>query len=89
MRDQIASRLAPLVPDVYEFADESHLHIGHAGNKGGGHYAILVVSSAFNGMNRVARQRQVQTLLQDLFTSKQIHALSILAQTPDEYFQAA
>ena len=89
MRDQIASRLAPLAPDVYEFVDESHLHIGHAGNKGGGHYAILVVSSAFNGMNRVARQRQVQTLLQDLFTSKQIHALSIIAQTPDEYFQAA
>ena len=83
MRDQIASRLAPLAPDVYEFADESHLHIGHAGNKGGGHYAILVVSS------RVTRQRQVQTLLQDLFTSKQIHALSIIAQTPDEYFQAA
>ena len=89
MRDQIASRLAPLAPDVYEFADESHLHIGHAGNKGGGHYAIVVVSNAFDGMNRVARQRQVQSLLADLFSSKQIHALSILAQTPDEYFQAA
>ena len=57
MRDQIASRLAPLAPDVYEFADESHLHIGHAGNKGGGHYAILVVSNVFNGMNRVANAK--------------------------------
>ena len=89
MRHQIASRLAPLAPDVYEFADGSHVHIGHAGSTGGGHYAILIVSNAFDGMNRVARQRQVQTLLEDLFSSKQIHALSISAQTPDEYFQAA
>ena len=86
MQDTIAKYLSVLSPEVFEFEDQSHLHIGHAGNKGGGHYAILVVSEAFEGMNRVARQRRVQELLTDLFMNKQIHALSIITKTPSEYF---
>ena len=89
MREAMAARLAPLAPDVFDFEDQSHLHAGHAGNRGGGHYAILVVSSAFAGMNRLARQRKIQELLADLFAQKHIHALSIAAHPPDEYFQAA
>ncbi len=89
MREAMAARLAPLEPDVFDFEDQSHLHAGHAGNRGGGHYAILVVSSAFAGMSRLARQRKIQELLADLFAQKHIHALSIAAHTPDEYFQAA
>nr|WP_314271194.1 BolA family protein [uncultured Kingella sp.] len=89
MREAMAARLAPLAPDVFDFEDQSHLHAGHAGNRGGGHYAILVVSSAFAGMSRLARQRKIQELLADLFAQKHIHALSIAAHTPDEYFQAA
>lgn len=89
MREAMAVRLAPLAPDVFDFEDQSHLHAGHAGNRGGGHYAILVVSSAFAGMSRLARQRKIQELLADLFAQKHIHALSIAAHTPDEYFQAA
>lgn len=89
MREAMAARLAPLAPDVFDFEDQSHLHAGHAGNRGGGHYAILVVSSAFAGMSRLARQRKIQELLADLFAQKHIHALSIAAYTPDEYFQAA
>ena len=89
MREAIAARLAPLAPDVFDFEDQSHLHAGHAGIRGGGHYAILVVSSAFSGMSRLARQRKIQELLADLFAQKHIHALSIAAHTPDEYFQAA
>ncbi|MDK4680188.1 BolA family transcriptional regulator [Kingella negevensis] len=86
MQDKMAALLAPISPDVFEFEDQSHLHAGHAGNKGGGHYAVLIVSEAFEGMNRVARQRKVQELLAELFTSKQIHALSVVARTPNEYF---
>ena len=86
MREAMAARLAPLAPDVLDFEDQSHLHAGH---RGGGHYAILVVSSAFAGMSRLARQRKIQELLADLFAQKHIHALSIAAHTPDEYFQAA
>lgn len=86
MKDEMVQRLASLNLQVFEFTDESHLHVGHAGNKGGGHYAVLLVSDAFVGLSRIQRQRTVQDLLTDLFTGKQIHALSIKAQTPEEYF---
>lgn len=83
--DTIRSRLqAAFAPQIIELADESHKHIGHAGNKGGGHYRLLIVSPAFAGMSRIARQRAVQACLQDLY-AESIHALSIRAQTPEEY----
>ena len=95
MRSAIEGRLKTLNPQIFEFQDDSHLHKGHAGNKGGGHhagnkggghYAVTVVSEAFTGMKRIERQRMVQNLLQDLFAGGFIHALSIKAATPDEYF---
>ena len=86
MQQLMQERLAILSPDVFEFEDESHLHAGHAGNKGGGHYAILVVSEAFADKNRLARQRLVQELFADQFSAKKIHALSVIAKTPTEYF---
>ena len=86
MRDLMAQRLQPLDLQVYDFRDDSHLHAGHAGNKGGGHYAILLVSEQFVGVSRLQRQRVVQDLSADLFADKKIHALSIVAKTPDEYF---
>ncbi len=87
MYDTMAQLLAPLHADVFELEDESYLHAGHAGNSGGGHYAVLLVSSAFDGVGRVERQRTVQKLLAPLFSGRQIHALSITARTPQEYFQ--
>ncbi|MDO4879328.1 MAG: BolA family protein [Neisseria sp.] len=86
MEGLIAAALAGLQPEVFEFEDESHLHAGHAGNRGGGHYRILVVSPAFDGVSRVMRQRMVKDALADLFADGRIHALSIRSQTPDEYF---
>lgn len=88
MQTTIEGRLNSLQPQVFEFQDDSHLHIGHAGNKGGGHYAIVVVSEAFSGISRLNRQRMVKALLQDLFSDGLIHALSIKAATPDEYFHS-
>lgn len=88
MRETIESRLKTLEPQVFEFEDESHLHAGHAGNKGGGHYAVLVVSEAFEGISRLNRQRIIKQLLHDLFSDGLIHALSIKTQTPDEYFHS-
>lgn len=83
--DTIRSRLqAAFSPEIIELADESHKHIGHTGNRGGGHYRLLIVSPLFAGMNRIARQRAVQEQLQDLYAAD-IHALSIRAQTPEEY----
>ncbi len=86
MRQAIEGRLRTLNLDIFEFQDDSHLHAGHAGNTGGGHYEILLVSEAFKDVSRLNRQRMVKTLLQDLFSDGLIHALSIKAQTPDEYF---
>ena len=81
---EIESRMQGLKPNVCVCDDESHLHVGHAGNKGGGHYALLVVSDDFEGVNRVARQRMVNALVQDLFPV-QIHALSIRALSLQEW----
>ena len=86
IRQIIEERLRTLEPEFFDFEDESHLHAGHAGNKGGGHYAILVVSNAFENIGRLQRQRMIKQLLQDLFSDGLIHALSIKAATPDEYF---
>ena len=81
----ICQRLeAAFSPSLLELTDESHLHIGHAGNQGGGHYRVHIVSAQFAGMNRVARHRAIPQVLHALYPS-QIHALSIRAQTPEEY----
>lgn len=86
MQNQMADLLADFNAEVFEFTDQSHLHAGHAGNKGGGHYAVLIVSDVFAGKNRIARWRMVQAAFAPLFDAGKIHALSIDAQTPTEYF---
>lgn len=86
IQHQMQTLLASLDCEVFTFQDDSHLHAGHAGNTGGGHYTLHLVSPKFEGQNRITRQRTVQTLLAPLFMNQQIHALSIRAQTPQEYF---
>lgn len=86
MQETIEGRLKPLRLQLFEFRDDSHLHAGHAGNRGGGHYAVLAVGEVFEGVGRLARQRMVKDLLHDLFSDGLIHALSIKAVTPEEYF---
>lgn len=89
VRGQMAALLAPLAPELFEFEDQSHLHAGHAGAREGGHFAIVIVSAAFAGLSRIERQRRVQTLLNPLFHNKTIHALSIKAHTPQEFFHSS
>ncbi|MDQ5946805.1 MAG: BolA family transcriptional regulator, ral stress-responsive regulator [Pseudomonadota bacterium] len=79
----LRERLAPLEPLRFEFADDSHLHAGHAGAREGGHYRLVLVSAAFVGKSTVARHRQVFSLLGDLMRTR-IHALGIKALAPDE-----
>ena len=38
IRQEMAELLAPMNPEIFEFEDESHLHAGHAGNRGGGRF---------------------------------------------------
>ena len=70
-------------PDRLEIIDESHKHAGHASAKGGGHFAVHIVSPAFAGKNLVQRHRMVYEAMGDLM-QQEVHALSIKAETPDE-----
>jgi BolA protein len=82
IRVKLTERLAPTRLVVL---DESHRHAGHAGARPGGetHFNVTVVSAAFVGLNRVARQRLVyQTLSEELAGG--VHALSLTTTTPDE-----
>ena len=72
-------------PTRLEIEDESHRHIGHQGARPGGetHFSVTIVSSAFSGQNRVARQRLVYKALAEELATR-VHALSLTALTPDE-----
>jgi len=84
--DTIRTKLTErFTPARLEIADESHRHIGHQGARPGGetHFSVTIVSTAFVGQPRVARQRLVyQTLAEELAT--RVHALSLTTLTPDE-----
>jgi BolA protein len=76
--------LAALDPTTLEIIDESHKHAGHAGARdGGGHYLLNIVSDQFSGKNTVARHRMIYSALGELM-KREIHALTILAHSPDE-----
>ncbi len=87
MTDRIAeikARIAMLEPVSLEIVDESHKHVGHAGARdGGGHYVMHIVSTQFTGKNTVARHRMIYSALEELM-KREIHALTIRAQTPEE-----
>ena len=82
IRRKLTDRFAPIRLDI---ADESHRHAGHAGARPQGetHFTVTIVSAAFAGEGRVARQRLVyQTLAEELASG--VHALSLTTLTPDE-----
>ena len=82
----VARRLAALEPLHLALDDDSDDHAGHPGAAGGGgHFSLLVVSEAFTGAGSLARHRRVMDRLADLIPHP-VHALSIRACTPDEYF---
>jgi BolA protein len=78
-----------LAPERLDIVDESHKHAGHAGARpeGESHFRVTVVSDAFQGKNRVQRQRLVYRALAEEMESD-IHALALLTQTPEEAAQA-
>jgi BolA protein len=87
----IRSRLTEaLAPQQLDIIDESHRHAGHAGAREGGesHFRVEIVSAAFSGLNRVARQRLVYAALAAELKSD-IHALALKTSTPEEAAQEA
>ncbi|HEV2264963.1 MAG TPA: BolA family protein [Stellaceae bacterium] len=83
--ERIRSKLAILQPTRLVVHDDSGRHAGHAGARPGGesHFRLEIVSSAFAGESRVARQRRVYALLADELQSG-VHALQLTTLTPDE-----
>jgi len=79
----IQNRLAQLNPISMELKDDSALHAGHAGNTGGGHFSLKIVSSQFSQKSQIMRHRLIYQALTDLMPGK-IHAISILAISPDD-----
>lgn len=86
MRAKLESSFAPIRLTIL---DESSRHAGHAGARradggvGETHFRIEIVSAAFAGMSRVARERAVQKALSEAFEMG-LHALSVKALTPEE-----
>ncbi len=86
-RTRIHERLGQIFDPVVELdvIDQSAEHQGHAGAvSGGGHFRVIVVAEAFEGLSLVARQRKVYEALAEEMQSA-IHALSMTCLTPSEY----
>jgi BolA protein len=74
-----------LNPVVLELVDDSAKHVGHRGaTSGGGHYQLVVVSSAFEGKSSIDRHRLVHEILAGMF-GERIHALTMRTLTPDQW----
>lgn len=74
-----------LAPTHLKIGDESHKHVGHAGaREGGGHFTVTIVSPQFSGKTLIQRHRMVYAAVDELMNTV-IHALSIQAQSPEEF----
>lgn len=76
---------ARFTPSRLSIEDESSQHRGHAGWREGGetHFRVEIVSQAFEGKTRVARQRLVYETLRDELAAG-LHALALTTLTPQE-----
>jgi len=84
-REMIDRLTAALAPTRLELEDQSHQHVGHAGHdpRGESHFALIIESPAFAGLNRVERQRKIYAALGELMRER-VHALTIKASAPGE-----
>jgi BolA protein len=80
--DKLTTAFSPLSLNVI---DESEKHRGHGGWREGGetHFRVQIVSSAFDGMNRVARHRAINDLLADELAGG-VHALALEIRSESE-----
>jgi len=84
--ERIETRLREaLAPTRLEVRNDSAAHGGHASSPGTGqsHYSVLVVSSRFEGLGRVERQRLIYRILAEELAGP-VHALALVTRTPGE-----
>ena len=87
MYDTITTKLSMLKPTLLEVVDESFKHAGHAGvassQSSETHFNVKVIAPCFQGLTLVQRHKMIYTLLANEMSTG-IHALSIVAKTPEE-----
>ena len=66
------------LPSHLEVINQSHKHKGHAQspNSGNSHFLIIITSDKFQGVSRLAAQREIYKVLEKEMKN-QIHALQI------------
>src|SRR5260370_27583464 len=74
-----------LAPARLAIEDESSRHHGHAGWREGGetHFRVEIVSAAFEGQSRVARQRLVYPAFKDGFAPG-LQSVALTTRSPAE-----
>lgn len=80
IRTALIREFAPVALDIQ---DDSAQHAGHAGAREGGHFRVMLVSERFRGRSQLTRHRLVYAAVAPLM-GHGIHALSIVARTPEE-----
>jgi len=85
MREEIEAILrAGLRPETIEVLDQTALHAGHDGAKGGGgHLRVRIVAAAFAGKTLMERHRMVYSLLEGKIGTT-VHALALETRAPGE-----
>ncbi|RMF24210.1 MAG: BolA family transcriptional regulator [Deltaproteobacteria bacterium] len=85
-RDRLHEKLAAAFEpaEVLDVIDESAGHAGHREASAGGHFRVIIVSEAFEGLSRVERQRRVYDAVADEMSGA-VHALTMTCLTPAEY----
>jgi len=84
LENTLRTRLQALNPDSLEIEDESHQHVGHAGNQAGAsHFRVRIVASCFDSKGTVAQHRLVYDLVNDLMPFP-IHALALKTSAPSK-----
>ena len=83
-----AALTAGLQPQQLAIRDDSAKHAGHAGAREGGHFSVHIVSEQFQGRSRIQRHQLVYAAVAE-FMGRDIHALAIAAQTPQEAAEAS
>ncbi len=70
-----------LQPKFLEVKNNSHLHVGHAGDNGTNetHFAVMIEAEELRGLNKLNSHRKINQLLKCEF-EKGLHALEIKIQ---------
>ncbi|ENN70740.1 hypothetical protein YQE_12530, partial [Dendroctonus ponderosae] len=79
----ITSKLqSSLAPSYLKIINESYMHNVSKGAET--HFKVIVVTEKFNNLSLIKRHRKINDLLKDELQGG-VHALSIVAKTPDQW----